>query len=346
MRDLRRAAPHPLPQTPSLAERGTAPGAGSHGTSSFAPSARFFSPAFHLERSACCAGHRVRLCEPSHVKPATLTPLLDLSESPAGSRVSYFIGGANLAEPAREVAAQLIADDGMRVACGNAPVLGSWRARRDGGAPHPPVRRQAVETYASIAFGLPGAPPNTDHLQGHVAELIWNRVLGERETCVDGRRLVKAHSVKADPTEPGGDGLVIYRDSDGDLVFRLWEIKKHAATARISATINRASSQLEGRGHEYLAKLAAPETLTAEGELLDLYGEMVELWFDRSVRAGVGVAVGTTKDNAPRDGRTFRSIRTRFPAFTSATQTEGLVVALPDFAGFADRVKEIVWSGL
>ena len=63
----------------------------------------------------------------------------------------------------------------------------------------------------------------------------------------------------------------------GELVFRLWEIKKHDATGKVSVTIRRASKQLRTRGHEYLAKLAGPETIAEEGVLGDLYANVVEL---------------------------------------------------------------------
>ncbi|MEV4283778.1 hypothetical protein, partial [Actinoplanes xinjiangensis] len=89
-----------------------------------------------------------------------------------------------------------------------------------------------------------------------------------------------------------------------------------------------------------------PETLEADGPLSQLYANMVELWFDRSERAGIGVSVGTSNGREPSHPRAFGSIRTAFPEFKSPAQTEGVVVAIPDFAKFADRVKEIVWSGL
>jgi hypothetical protein len=152
--------------------------------------------------------------------------------------------------------------------------------------------------------------------------------------------------VKADPLEPGGDGLVVYQDGRGTLVFRLWEIKKHEAKKPVSATINRASNQLKTRGHEYLAKLAGPETISHDGDLGELYANMVEWWFDRSERAGVGVSVGTSAPQAPKTPRAFRSMATAFPEFSAAGQTEGIVVAIPEFPAFVKRVKEIVWSGL
>lgn len=278
--------------------------------------------------------------------PPVLTPLLALLESPFTSKVEYVVGGQTLSAIAREAAAQLLADDAMVIACGNSPVLNHWRTRRDGGPAQSGSRLKAVETYASIAFGSPEHPKNVDHVQGHVAELLWNRLLQERTVCRDGRRLMRAHSVKADPLEPGGDGLVVYKDPNGTLVFRLWEIKKHNSQSALSSTINRASKQLLERGHEYLAKLAAPETLDSTSDFVDLYADIVELWFDRSDRAGIGVSVGTSDLHAPKQSRSFGSMRRQFPAFVSPSQREGIVVALPDFTGFVDRVKDIVWSGL
>lgn len=277
----------------------------------------------------------------------TLTSLLALRENPAGASVEYVIGGLALTGAQREQAAQLLADDAMRIRCGNSPVLRRWRARRDGGPAESGARKAAVAAYAGIGFGLPDDPALDDHLQGLVAELLWNRLLQERSVCRDGRRLVRAHSVKPDPLEPGGDGLVIYEVDAGTLVFRLWEIKKHtSATTRLSATIGRASKQLASRGQEYLAKLAGPETVDQGGALGDLYANLVELWLDGSDRAGAGVSVGTSLQHAPTRPLTFRSIATAFPRFSRPGQVESIVVAMPDFPAFAARVREIVWSGL
>jgi hypothetical protein len=281
-------------------------------------------------------------------EPPALTPLLSMTCSPAGSPVEYVVGGQQLTGADRENAARLLADDAMVIRCGNSPVLAHWRARRDGGPAQTGARKAAVETYASIGFGLPGSPVNDDHLQGHVAELLWNRVIRERRICLDGRHLLRAHSVKPDPLEPGGDGLVIYETGAGILVFRLWEIKKHqpAQAGLISATIRRASKQLSSRGNEYLAKLAGPETVGNDGPLGDLYANLVELWLDGSDRAGAGVSVGTSTEHAPAGPNTFRSIATAFPAFNRPGQAEGIVVAVPGFPAFAAHVREIVWSGL
>lgn len=278
--------------------------------------------------------------------PTSLGSLLALTDSPGASQVEYVVGGLRLVGADRESAAQLLADTAMSVACGNSSVLDRWRQRRDGGSAEVGSSLKTVETYVAIAFGHPDRPPNADHLQGHIAELIWNLLLAERSIARDGRRLVRAHSVKADPLEPGGDGLVVYRDASDVLVFRLWEIKKHDAVRFVSGTINRASKQLVNRGHEYLAKLAGPETVAQTGAMGELYESMVDLWFDRSERAGVGIAIGTSDSHAPSGARSFRSINKSFPDFKDKAQTESIVIAMPDFPGFANRVKEIVWSGL
>lgn len=275
-----------------------------------------------------------------------LSSLLALVPSGGQSLVEYEIGGPGLIGAGREAAAQMIADDAMEVACGASSVLKWWRDRRDGGPAQVGARLEVMRTFINIGFGLPGQPKNPDHVQGHIAELLWGRVIGERQSCRDGRAYVASEPIKADALEPGGDGLVIYRSAGGTLVFRLWEIKKHDSTARVSNTINRAGKQLKTRGHEYLAKIVGPATATATGDLAELYDSMLELWFDRSPRAGVGVSVSASDVHAPTGHRAFQSLRTHFPAFTGTGQTESLVFAVPDFPGFVKRVQEIVWSGL
>lgn len=281
--------------------------------------------------------------------PSALTPLLAFVNSPSNSMVEYVVGGTTIDVQAREGAAQIIADDAMTIAMGASALLQDWRDRRDGGPARTGSRLAALKTFVGLAFGVPGAPSHDNHVQGHVAELLWNRIIQERTTCRDGRQLVQAHPVKPDPKEPGGDGLVVYEDRSGTLVFRLWEMKKFAPNKpgqALSGTINRASHQLSERGHVYLAKLAAPTTTTHTGPLRQLYELMVERWFDRDPCAGAGVSVGTCHCHTPTDAATFHSLSSAFPDFKTAGQLEGIVVAVPDFPDFVKRVREIVWSGL
>ena len=276
----------------------------------------------------------------------TLTELLDLAAGPADSLVEYVIGGTTLTPDAWELAAQMLADDAMEVRCGPSPMLQRWRAVRDGRTPEDTVSADTVKTYATIGFGSLGGSANDNHLQGLVAELLWNRLLDERKLGSGGRELVKRHRVKPDPLEPGGDGLVLYKIGDV-FVFRLWEIKKHdRANDPVSSVISGASNQLVLRGNEYIAKFAGPDTIEQAGPIGAFYAEMVELWLNGSERAGVGVSVSTSDTYAPTQATSFKSIAEKFPKFTAMGQTEVVVVAVPDFPAFAIRVREIVWSGL
>ena len=84
---------------------------------------------------------------PAAVPPA-LTQLLAITDSPGPADVEYVIGGQHLTGGDRELAAWLLADDAMRIRCGQSPVLARWRARRDGGPPVTGAAAEAVRAYA------------------------------------------------------------------------------------------------------------------------------------------------------------------------------------------------------
>jgi len=95
---------------------------------------------------------------------------------------------------------------------------------------------------------------------------------------------------------------------------------------------------------------ASNRKLFAASTVLDCFGLDhrfdTELWLDGSDRAGVGVSVGTSAEHAPSRPQAFGSLATAFPHFTGPGQRESIIVAIPDFPEFAQRVREIVWSGL
>lgn len=275
----------------------------------------------------------------------TLTSLLALTAGPDGSPCQFMIGGLATSAADLEAAAQMIADDAMRLRCGDSPALDRWRRSRDGGPEHSEHERKSIEVFVEPVFNLPGQRANDDHIQGHIAELVWGRLIGERTVCEDGRRLVHTEDIKADPTAPGADGLVVYEISDHTLVFRLWEVKKHDSSAHISTTIGRACSQLSLHGAEYLALLTGPGT-KHPGALGKLYADLVDLWLTDHARAGVGISVATSVSHAPKRGGAFGNVATAFPQFGGAGQREGLIVAVADFPAFARRVREIIWTGL
>ena len=263
----------------------------------------------------------------------TLAALLTLAPGPPDSKVEYVSGGEALAPAERDRAAHILADDAMALRCGQSPALERWRAVRDGGSPGD-GSAGTVRAYAGIGFGLPDEPATADHLQGLVAELLWNRLLKERTQGSGGRALVHAHSVKPDPLEPGGDGLVVYRVGARSC-SGCGRSRSTTPKRPVSATIRRASKQLSSRGQRVPGQARRARDRRAARAARRFYAEIVELWLDGSDRAGVGVSVGTSEPMLPAGPPTFGSIATAFPHFTQPGQREGIVVAVPDFPAFA-----------
>jgi hypothetical protein len=241
-----------------------------------------------------------------------------------------------------EAAAWLLADAAMVLRCGTSPALELWRARARGGPPLTDRQRRSVDVFLTSAFRLPGQPEVPDHLQGYVAELLWYVLAGELAAA--GRQLVHVEAPSFHVTEPGGDGLVVWELTDGMLVFRLWEIKKHHGASQLSRTVRRACQQLSDRGAEYLAKYTAVGSHAHDGALGALSAALPDLWMDDDPRAGAGVSLATSADRAPKR-RCFGTLPTSFPTMANGGRLEGLVLAIGDFPAFAARVQECVWSG-
>jgi hypothetical protein len=200
--------------------------------------------------------------------------------------------------------------------------------------------RRKIAPFIRPAFGLPEAPPSTEHLQGHVAECVW--YILARETVPSDLSLRAIEGPSFMVTAPGGDGLAVYQRDDEVLVFRLWEIKKHDSTAGVSRTVSRAVQQLDEKAEEYLAQLTTLAS-TYEDDVGQLYAQLSDLWLDRDERAGAGVAVSTSDKYLPRG--CFGRMHLRFPELL-VSQLSGLVVALGDFPSFADDTRARIWSAL
>jgi len=240
--------------------------------------------------------------------------------------------------------ARLIASDAMVLRCGKSPLLLAWRQRSAGGPPHALKVRLGIEAFVKDTFGLPGSPGAATLVQAFVGELLWHRLVSEGVAPADGRKLVHVAELSWSAYQQGGDGLVVYEVKGGQLVFRLWEIKKHDSSAHLSRTIGRACTQLTDNAVRYLAQFTGYGS-RHDGELGRLYGQLVPLWLDEDPRAGVGVAVATSAKHAPKR-RGFGSVATAFPQFAAHGQREGLVVAVDQFPRFATHVQEAIWSGL
>jgi hypothetical protein len=194
--------------------------------------------------------------------------------------------------------------------------------------------------FIKPAFGLPGDPLPADHLQGHVAEYLWYILAQENLPADLTLRVIEGPSFSV--TTPGGDGLAVYQRDDSVLVFRLWEVKKHASTVHISRTVSRAYKQLNDNADVYLAQLTTLADSYAP-DVAELYAALSDLWLDRDERAGAGVAVSTSDDHLPRS--CFGTMHTNFPDL-SVEQMAGLVVALGDFPAFVRSVRDRIWSAL
>lgn len=241
-------------------------------------------------------------------------------------------------------AAWVIADHIMRTRTNGSAAYTIWHTHATT-APSTPLSgrdRDIVDAFVRPAFGLPDHSRPDNHLQGYIAEATWHLLTLE---CTESFRTLR----HVDPpswttTEPGGDGLAIYEIAPGVLVFRLWEVKKAVGQAHISATIKKACSQLSLKGIEYLAKCTSFGSRSTEADVAELCAQLPDLWRDDDQRAGIGVAVATSRNKAPTRG-SFSTLRTTFPSMATTERLEGLIVALGDYPAFCERVREIAWSG-
>jgi hypothetical protein len=278
------------------------------------------------------------------VTPRRLVDVLGIVAGPGSAQFPYKVAGLAATSAALTEGASLIADDAISLRCGKSPLLQSWRLRAAGGPPHAPKVGRGVEAFVQDTFGLPSSPGTANLVQGFVGELLWHRLISEGVAPDDGRKLVHVAELSWSAYQQGGDGLVVYEVAAGQLVFRLWEVKKHDSTAHLSSTIGRACTQLTANAVRYLAQFTGYGS-RHDGELGLLYGQLVPLWLAEDPRAGVGVAIATSTKHAPKR-RGFGGVATAFPQFAAAGQREGLIVAVDQFPLFATQVQEAVWSGL
>lgn len=266
--------------------------------------------------------------------------MLDVKPGPATSGCTWTTGRLSGDSDSLRQAAEYIAVEAMRMRCRPSSAFDVWNAARLAGERLTDRDQKRVRPFIRTVLGLPGAELPADHVQGWVAEVTWYLVL--RDHVPGGRRLEYLSPPSFHVTGPGADGLAVYEVAT-DLVFRLWEIKKHHGSGHVSGTVSRAYGQLQERATEYLAQLTSlADTQTAT--LGATFAELVDLWIDADARAGAGVAVSTSNDKHPQ--RCFSTMHKKFPQFSAEGQLEGLVVGLGQLPEFAEDVKGIVWSVL
>jgi hypothetical protein len=277
----------------------------------------------------------------------TLVELLALEAGRFKARnCIWFVGRLSSGNPDLDAAAWLVADEMMRGRCGAAQrTYELWRGRATGGPALSQSEHDMVEAFVEPSIGLPNdaMPRHRDHLEGAVAEYIWFLVARDRAEEHRSLRHLEKPSLLA--TEPGGDGLAIYRlAEDGSLVFRLWEVKKSTGADGLSRVVTRACSQLASRGRRYFAKYASQAEYLADAELLALFGDLGERWITWHPSAGAGVSISTSESKTP--AKAFSQMHRLLPRLSGGDQLEGLITGIGDFATFAIQVRDVLWSGL
>jgi hypothetical protein len=195
----------------------------------------------------------------------------------------------------------------------------------------------AREQDAMRAF-LGQLSPATDreHRDSLVAEYLWHVLSIEDDAEPE---LVAIRGPKFHATAPGGDGLTVRRTDR--LVFTLWEIKKHTGS-HLPSVIGGAYDQLGAHAAQYLAEYSATEQVTTDAEMRSLFATLVQSWLAGESHANVGVAVVAT--HAPR--RCFSTMRQHFAHLNGVDPCRGLLASIATFPDFANRVTEILWTGL
>ena len=270
----------------------------------------------------------------------SLARMLDVKPGPPTPGCEWSTGRLQPDAASVDRAAEHLAIEAMRMRCKPASTFALWDDTRRASDKVVGKDRRRLEPFIRTVLGLPDTALPDDHIQGWVAEVAWYLVL--RDHVPDGRELVHLSTPSFHVTGPGADGLAVYVAAS-QLIFRLWEIKKHHGAAHVSSTVSRAYSQLDDRATEYLAQLTGLAD-QYDGALSDLLGRLVDHWVEADACAGAGVAVSTS--NAKHPKKCFSTMGKTFPRFRSAGQLEGLVVGLAELPTFASRVREIVWSVL
>ncbi len=217
----------------------------------------------------------------------------------------------------------------------------AWKHRFLSGTQLPPTSYEALSKgFIKPIFGLPTQALSSDHLQGAVSQYLWYFLV--LESSVEPIRRIERSGFAA--TDHGGDGMAIHQVPDGDLMFRLWEIKKSTGQSPVSNTVNTAYKQLKTRATEYLARYTAIGQELQDTELAEFYGKLIDLWIDASPEASVGVAVATNSTNIPSN--CFTTFGTQFPRFTTPNRLRGMLTAIDDFPLFSEKVQQAIWKGL
>ena len=242
-----------------------------------------------------------------------------------------------------ELAAAILASSIARQRIGvNERLHQQWKARQLNSLSEPVTEGDLQILKAGLLqdLGAPDSPSPDEHLHGLVAEIIWYEVVSDLPAGPGRPIRVEAHDWSA--TDPGGDGLTVYLQSDGGYCFRLWESKHHGTATSVRKTVNRACRQIKSRSLSYLTRFSLiAHDMTDDEDLARFYGSLAELWVDRDAAAGVGVSIGASSDADTK--KCFGKVTSYFDL--EPAQHQAHLHLMGDFAELARLVRSQVWKG-
>jgi hypothetical protein len=148
-------------------------------------------------------------------------------------------------------------------------------------------------------------------------------------------------------TEPGGDGLVVYKESEGKYLFRLWEVKKHNTSDTATSKITEASQQLSTKGAEYLAKWSkvSQEVDNEHPNLSMFYARLVEMWLTADPQARAGISISKNSGSYVTSTPVAKA-KAQLTDMIHDGQVEVMLIDVPDFTALAEDMRKVIWSGI
>lgn len=267
----------------------------------------------------------------------SLRDLLAVTLNVTESGVQYVHAALDAAryDEAARLLAQAVADRRIR----SERLLAVWRDHALGGNSDAIDSRDERVLRACLLenVGTPASPAPDEHLHGFVAECLWVETI--EHVAIGPGSLIRVEAHDWSSTDPGGDGLTVYRQPNG-FAFRLWESKYHGASEPVRDTVSLACRQIQRQALKYLARFSLVEQQITDDPLLaSFYVQLPELWANRDAASGVGIAVGA----AGADGDDFDRVSGYFGL--EDTQHQGHLSLVGDFPSFASKVRELLWAG-
>jgi hypothetical protein len=254
------------------------------------------------------------------------------------------VRSAPAGDPAWIAAAYLVAIAIVyeRTSKGRQPAFGYFLARLFNGDDYADIESRQVRGVVRPNVGLPDAQLHTeDHLRGLVGYHLWHRLHVELGGLAGTTEWTSSPSF--DARTGGGDGLGIYRDATGALIFRLWEAKSHVGSGSPSAVVGSACQQVEEWDLEYLATVCQVDQYCSPG-IDDFIAQVPEMWATTDDCAGFGVSLALSK-SPPADW--FGPLSTHFlTELPNPGQREGMRIRIEQFAQFCRQVRTVLWTGL